>query len=189
MIIVKSGTIGVRDENGNVEQKTSKDKPFSLSAKAEKRLVSRGVAKYVKDTPADTGKKDTSDNTGKITETLNQSQITRLNKDTHESIAKRLGVDLRETTNRETRGKAIWEALEAKHAAVVEVDKETYEVVEEAETIDDEDVEDIEDEEDIEDTEDIEDDEDDSDDQEDEDDEDVEDAEDPPTPGADEPVT
>ena len=192
-IRIKSGSYGLSKPNSfGVINKTRTDPPFEIDDAEAKRLVELGVAEYATGeeptakadggkTGSDTGSKV---GTGRIVETLTLSQLSRLNKDTQISIAARLKVDLSDTTNQKTRGKAIWDVLEKTHLAVVEVSEGTYEIFEEAEVVnandedDDDTGNDSTDEEDKTDDDDVND----------EDDDEVDDGETPPVLGADEPV-
>ena len=53
MIKITSGVYGYKKEDGSIQPKTSKDAPFLLPEKEERRLVIRGVAVYmpVEDAP------------------------------------------------------------------------------------------------------------------------------------------
>ena len=142
-IKIIDGVYGLRKSGSSVVTRKGKtDPPFQIEDDEAKRLVALGVAAYVDETPvAD------NDKTGKLVDTLNLSQLKRLNRTTLEGIAKKLGLDVSKAPNKETCAEEIWSVLETRHAAVVAVDKDTYEVVEEAEAEveDDEDVEDTED--------------------------------------------
>jgi len=71
--------------------------------------------------------------TGKLVETLNHSQLKRLNRPTLEGIGKKLGLDVSEAPNKDKCADDIWAALEERKVAVVEVDKDVYEIHSEAE--------------------------------------------------------
>jgi len=146
-IRIKTGSYGLSKPNSSgVITKTRTDPPFQIDDSEAERLVELGVAEYATGeeptAEADGDSSGGSVETGKIVDTLNLSQLTRLNKDTQESIAKKLNVDLSAATNREKRGAALWDALEKKHCAVIEVKPDVYEIFEEAEIVEDEVMED-----------------------------------------------
>ena len=139
-IKIVRGTYGMQKPNSfGVDPKSPDDPPFDIADDEAERLVELGVAKYCTGAPDEPALRDgdRKAGTGKIMETLSLNQIARLNKETHERLAKRLNVDLSATTNKDGRAKVIWDELERLNAAVAEVTEGVYEVVEEAETIDD----------------------------------------------------
>jgi len=120
-----------------VDPKSPDDPPFNIANEEADRLVELGVAEYCTGEPEKSGSDGGTGKvgTGKIVETLKKSEVKRLNKPTLEGLAKKLGVDLTDAPNNDKRADAIWDKLEKIHAAVVEVEKDVYEVVEEAEII------------------------------------------------------
>jgi hypothetical protein len=170
-IRIVRGTYGYRVPGSKITTPKGRNaEPFEVSDEEAARLVKLGVAAVVDDftatevkTPADVPVKPSGGNTG-VGATLTLAQLRRLNVDTHQALAVRLGIDLSSATNKDGRADLIWAALEQRHATIVIAENNEYEIVDD----DDESVTDDDDADDVED--------------------DDEDGETPPNPGADVPV-
>lgn len=99
MIKIIKGVYGYMDKNGIVKPKTEKDKPFSLTAKQEARLVELKVAEYVDVDPIGFDEQPPED--GELESlTLDPEQLAELTNAQLKELADDMGIDTKKLTTK-----------------------------------------------------------------------------------------